>query len=151
MIDMEILPFPPSPGPPASCWARCWARCWLLAAGSHRNRGYITARTRPGPGPEITRGYILIISGVWHDFLDRFFALISNFLSGGSYLPGNDCFEKSSSKNYENLNLSSPDRSEQKRKNRFFSIFYINFRFLYIFPIFHHFDPMEPCFDLSDG
>ena len=67
------------------------------------------ARTRPGPGPEITRGYILIISGVWHDFLDRFFTLIPNFLSGRLYLPGNDSFEKSSSKNYENLNLDSHD------------------------------------------
>ena len=89
-------------------------------------------------------------AGAKHDFLYRFFALISNFLSGGPYLPGNDSFIKSSSKIHENLNLSSPDPSEQKRKNRFFSIFYIKFRFLYIFNIFPNFDPMEPCFELLD-
>ena len=61
------------------------------------------------PGPEITRGYISIISGAKHDFLYQFFMLISNFLAGRSYLPGNDSFIKSSSKNYENLNLSSHD------------------------------------------
>ena len=35
----------------------------------------------------------------------------------------------------------------KKRKNRFFKIF----RFFYIFVITRHFDPMEPCFELSDG
>ena len=63
-----------------------------------------------GSGPEITRGYTSIISGAKHDFYNQFFALIPNFLSGGSYLSGNDSFIKSSSKKYENLNLDSYGR-----------------------------------------
>ena len=53
------------------------------------------------PGPEITRGYISIISGAKHDFYNQFFALIPNFLSGGPYLSGNDSFIKSSRKIHE--------------------------------------------------
>ena len=49
------------------------------------------------------------ISGAKHDFLYRFFALITIFLARRLYLPGNDSFIKSSSKNYENLNLDSYD------------------------------------------
>ena len=87
-----------------------------------------------GSGPEITRGYNLIISGAKHDFYNQFFALISNFLSGGPYLSGNDSFIKSSSIIDENLNLNSHGSSEQKFFS-FFPIFYINFRFS-IFSLF---------------
>ena len=91
------------------------------------------------------------ISGAKHDFYNQFLALIPNFLSGGPYLSGNDSFIKSSRKIDENLNLNSYDPSEQQRIFSFFAIFYIKFRCLYIFTIFRHFDPMEPCFHLSDG
>ena len=67
---------------------------------------------------EIAWGYISIISGAKHDFLYQLFALIPNFSSRGPYLPGNDSFIKSSSKIHETENLTSPDSSEQKRKNR---------------------------------
>ena len=107
---------------------------------------------QPGPAGAIFTGSGPgCISGAKHDFLYQFFALISNFLSGSPYLSGNDSFIKSSQKIHENLNLNSPDSSEQKKICSFFSNFYINFRFLYIFTIFHHFDPMEPCFDLTAG
>ena len=106
---------------------------------------------RPGPAGAIFTGSGPgFVSGAKYDFPIQFFMLIPNFLAGRSYLSGNDSFIKSSSKNYENLNLSSPDPSEQKRIFSFFAIFYIKFRFLYIFTIFPHFDPMEPCFELLD-
>ena len=80
------------------------------------------------PGPEITRGYISIISGAKHDFYNQFFALIPNFLSGGPYLSGNDSFIKSSRKILETLNLNSPDSSEQKKIFSFFRCDFYDFR-----------------------
>ena len=86
-----------------------------------------------GSGPEITRGYISGRAGFKYYFYNQFFALIPNFLSGRSYLSGNDRFIKSSSKIHENLNLNSPDPSEQKKeKSMFFDLFYIFSFFLYV-------------------
>ena len=68
-----------------------------------------------GSGPEITRGYISGRPGPKYYFYNQLFALIPNFLSRGPYLPGNDSFIKSSRKIDENLNLNSPDPSEQKK------------------------------------
>ena len=45
-----------------------------LARAMVTGRGYVYR-----PGPEITRGYISIISGAKHDFLYRFFMLFPNF------------------------------------------------------------------------
>ena len=110
----------------------CRPGLWLLAGAKGYWSGFrpglvpvpVLARKLPGqPGPEITRGYILIISGAKHDFSNQFFALISNFLSGGPYLSGNDSFIKSSSKIHENLNLNSYDPSAQKRIFSFFADF----------------------------
>ena len=91
------------------------------------------------PGPEITRGYISGRPGPKYYFPNQFFALIPNFLSGRSYLSGNQCFIKSSSKIDENLNLNSHGPSEQKKICSFFHIFYtfsMFFRFVHIFTIF---------------
>ena len=76
----------------------------MLIGAMVTGRGYIYR-----PGPEITRGYISGRPGPKYYFPNQFFALIPNFLSGGPYLSGNDSFIKSSSKNYENLNLDSYD------------------------------------------
>ena len=87
-------------------------------------------------GPEITRGYISIISGAKHDFLYQLFMLIPNFLSGRSYLSGNQCFIESSSKINEAWNLNSHGPSEHKNIFSFFHIclykLYIIFIFLYL-------------------
>ena len=91
----------------------------MLIGGMVTGRGYIYR-----PGPEITRGYISGRPGPKYYFPNQFFALIPNFLSGGPYLSGNDSFIKSSRKIDENLNLNSPDPSEQKKIFSFFSIFY---------------------------
>merc|ERR1711893_316971 len=105
----------------------------MLIGGMVTGRGYGYR-----PGPEITQGYISSRPGPKYYFPNQFFALITNFLSGGPYLSGNDSFIKSSSKNYENLNLNSYDPSEQKRIFSFFSIFYIKFRFSLYVTIFHY-------------
>ena len=69
-------------------WVRARAvMAVVYARAMVTGRGYIYR-----PGPEITQGYISIIFGVKYDFRYWLFMLIPNFLSGRSYLAGNECF-----------------------------------------------------------
>ena len=122
----------------------CLSGVWLPAGAIVTGSG--PGRRISGPG---------FISGAKHDFLYRIFMLIPNFQVRGSYLSGNDSFIKSSSKNYENLNLNSHGPSEQKNFFSLFHIFYtfsMFFRFFHIFTIFlyktfiwTYNSPLGPC------
>ena len=79
-----------------------------MAAGAMGYRSGPARAIFTGSGP----GFV---SGAKYDVPIQFFMPIPNFLAGGSYLPGNDSFIKSSRKFDENLNLNSPDPSEQKK------------------------------------